>query len=1294
MSGAEAGRGVHTRSEEDDALAERTVRKLEELFLSMSEGWTGEWIEKNLSPDFVYELVNHSDGYRFRGKQAYTDFYNRHLQPSSPWGENSMLSWADLEIQVAHGEVTCVMNESVKSDRIAFTSRRCYFFEYAPDGLIVRMGQKALPGADLSDFIELIPDNALIERFEPFASSNAEPEAEDVTPVSAAGDLLRRTFSCQLATRHVTMGQSRQVAKYQEYEPVPRGSRNQTLSWLHSIVSTMFDAMHTGCFLDWCQTRLREDYILELQTNNGAYYACRGREAACEYYNGLLDSVWGKGSLLTWENMNLDLSPGKVVFSVTERIVFENNPVPRLTPRMYGFYMDEEFRLAKVFQRVLPHQNPQELLAIFPVTKAPCNQKFEPTVVGSAATGFFSTLYPCADSAFTGPVQQICPGCSGCGGCPAPPPSSEVRLMRDAEQSHVSLCSSSNSSRGPAPAFAPNGMGGYPQAQQPPPPPQAQLPLWQASKPSRPEWGTHVAHNACLPRVGFTEQQKPEDVPAAFPMAAYSSLPLPLATAPAAYCASASSVPRTPSPLSTHSARSAPQPTAAPSLPADAPAAKKEAPPTAVAPAAAPAGAAPRDKERMLRVVEGALEAFFPAMRDNSFDDWVSAHCTENIELWVDSTMVACNRRQLLGRIHYVLKNHWGAGARLHWNMLESTVMDDTVTCTVLEVITRPSTLLPELRLRKRVYWVDSNYQLRKIDCKIAPHREGFAGQTSDLVALAKANGPDGLTTSSEGRSLAGDETTSPMPFSTPKTGSRHLRPPHSRATDAGEQDLDSIRSVPPASENATDFDASSVTPSSSSSETRTSSKSGGETLPTQLQYRRGSAHMTPNGGAQPPHEAAGQRLGNAAREDAAASTEFAPPKRKGKTARQQQQPQQQLQHQLQQQLSQQLQQQLPQQLQQQLSQQLQQQLPQQLQQQLPQQLQQQLPQQLQQQLQQQLPQQLQQQQQLQHQHLQHPHPHPHQHQHSQQQQQQLHQHQHHQHPQQHQHPHQHHQNHPLQHQLPHQHPHQQQQHQHQPQPQKQHQRQPQQQYQAHQQQHHQRQHQYHDQQQLQQQSQPQQQQQQPPQHAQQCPPSQARSPLPAPHAHHQAPHAEQPPPQKLHRQKPAVCVADSPVAAGNSKAVHVQSASPAPFDAKGDDVLTLEAALPAPEALADPDAAAAGKKKKKKKKAKGKTPECDAAGGLPSRQETEPVAEEDDTPQPKPCSHNAWDSVRIKRKWCLLRCRACQAQWRLLASLVSASRCIEFITTGCTDPGCENIHIFLRKQRLEDNANDEPETD
>ena len=94
----------------------------------------------------------------------------------------------------------------------------------------------------------------------------------------------------------------------------------------------------------------------------------------------------------------------------------------------------------------------------------------------------------------------------------------------------------------------------------------------------------------------------------------------------------------------------------------------------------------------------------------------------------------------------------------------------------------------------------------------------------------------------------------------------------------------------------------------------------------------------------------------------------------------------------------------------------------------------------------------------------------------------------------------------------------------------------------------------------------------------------------------------------------------------------------------------------------------------------------------IPPRVMKDPISEEEkETDEQKasasampsltcPCNHNDWDSVRVKRGWCLLRCRTCTLQWRIKASDVD--RCVPFITSGCNATECSKFHIHLRKQR------------
>eukprot|EP01059_Diplonema_ambulator_P022688 TRINITY_DN38008_c0_g1_i1.p1 TRINITY_DN38008_c0_g1~~TRINITY_DN38008_c0_g1_i1.p1 ORF type:complete len:320 (+),score=38.18 TRINITY_DN38008_c0_g1_i1:94-960(+) len=63
-----------------------------------------------------------------------------------------------------------------------------------------------------------------------------------------------------------------------------------------------------------------------------------------------------------------------------------------------------------------------------------------------------------------------------------------------------------------------------------------------------------------------------------------------------------------------------------------------------------------------------------------------------------------------------------------------------------------------------------------------------------------------------------------------------------------------------------------------------------------------------------------------------------------------------------------------------------------------------------------------------------------------------------------------------------------------------------------------------------------------------------------------------------------------------------------------------------------------------------------------------------------RPCDHNQWDSVRVKRNHALLRCRECSAQWKLPADDIQ--KCPNFAANSCANgPQCEMLHVYTRKQ-------------
>ena len=66
-----------------------------------------------------------------------------------------------------------------------------------------------------------------------------------------------------------------------------------------------------------------------------------------------------------------------------------------------------------------------------------------------------------------------------------------------------------------------------------------------------------------------------------------------------------------------------------------------------------------------------------------------------------------------------------------------------------------------------------------------------------------------------------------------------------------------------------------------------------------------------------------------------------------------------------------------------------------------------------------------------------------------------------------------------------------------------------------------------------------------------------------------------------------------------------------------------------------------------------------------------------------RPCDHNSWDSVRVKKKRILLRCRTCGKQWKVKINAVK--RCAKFPSGSCSNQSCSLLHIHPRKQTLDE---------
>jgi len=69
-----------------------------------------------------------------------------------------------------------------------------------------------------------------------------------------------------------------------------------------------------------------------------------------------------------------------------------------------------------------------------------------------------------------------------------------------------------------------------------------------------------------------------------------------------------------------------------------------------------------------------------------------------------------------------------------------------------------------------------------------------------------------------------------------------------------------------------------------------------------------------------------------------------------------------------------------------------------------------------------------------------------------------------------------------------------------------------------------------------------------------------------------------------------------------------------------------------------------------------------------------------------RPCEHNSWDNVRVKKDKTTLRCRVCQLQWKVdHTDLREGAKCPEFHASGRCSKGdrCQKIHIHRCKLNL-----------
>eukprot|EP00754_Rhynchopus_humris_P008212 Rhum_TRINITY_DN13689_c0_g1::Rhum_TRINITY_DN13689_c0_g1_i1::g.62977::m.62977 len=88
---------------------------------------------------------------------------------------------------------------------------------------------------------------------------------------------------------------------------------------------------------------------------------------------------------------------------------------------------------------------------------------------------------------------------------------------------------------------------------------------------------------------------------------------------------------------------------------------------------------------------------------------------------------------------------------------------------------------------------------------------------------------------------------------------------------------------------------------------------------------------------------------------------------------------------------------------------------------------------------------------------------------------------------------------------------------------------------------------------------------------------------------------------------------------------------------------------------------------------------------------DTQLAAEIEAAEKQKPCTHNSWENVRVRRGRMCIRCRVCQRQWTCGSQLAwQAMRCRSFLTReGChLGDMCTKLHFNRRKQQKHERLN------
>ncbi|KAJ9472089.1 hypothetical protein DIPPA_14442 [Diplonema papillatum] len=312
----------------DEAILKKSHEVMSSLFRSLADGKHAEWCDAYTLDNITFILEDTDIVHELTGRRELKLYFEK-LLSDGPWANLPSVSWTDMELQANNGDVTCYVSEVMKGQGNLKIVRRCYFLRLSSAGLCQVIGQRGMLGSDISRFVTCLTSVQKVA---------CNPELpplqgnDDTTGNDAAAPPLINSMPKTAYAGSMTQA--------------------ETVDWIVKALTTLTTAMSDGFFAGWVNKRMSDDVVMEFRDSNGEGRSFRGKQAVCMIYDGLVENIWGTGTSISWEDMAYEVTAGKGVCCVRERL--EGAQSSEVCSRIYSFVINPDNLLGVVSVLAMP----------------------------------------------------------------------------------------------------------------------------------------------------------------------------------------------------------------------------------------------------------------------------------------------------------------------------------------------------------------------------------------------------------------------------------------------------------------------------------------------------------------------------------------------------------------------------------------------------------------------------------------------------------------------------------------------------------------------------------------------------------------------------------------------------------------------------------------------------------------------------------------------------------------------------------------------------------------------------